>query len=138
MRRVGFIGLGRMGLPMAQNLAKAGYEVLTWNRTPKEAEGLVLVGSPKEAAGTGLVITMLADDAATDLLERRFTPPGFALRLGLKDVRLIHQAADTTHTPMPLAHLLLDRMLEGVARGIGEEDWAAVLKVVEGSAGIGG
>lgn len=53
------------------------------------------------------------------LLERRFTPPGFALRLGLKDVRLIHQAADTTHTPMPLAHLLLDRMLEGVARGMG-------------------
>ena len=47
MRRVGFIGLGRMGLPMAQNLARAGYEVLAWNRTPKEAEGLVLVGSPK-------------------------------------------------------------------------------------------
>ena len=71
MRRVGFIGLGRMGLPMAQNLARAGYEVLAWNRTPKEAEGLVLVGSPKEAAGTGLVITMLADDAATEAVLTR-------------------------------------------------------------------
>jgi len=61
------------------------------------------------------------------LLERRFTPPGFALRLGLKDVRLIHQAADTSHTPMPLAHLLLDRMLEGVARGMGEEGYSLIL-----------
>ncbi len=50
---------------MAKNLAKAGYEVLAWNRTPKEAEGLIPVESPKEAAGTGL-ITMLADDAATE------------------------------------------------------------------------
>lgn len=70
------------------------------------------------------------------LLERRFTPPGFALRLGLKDVRLIHQAADTTHTPMPLAHLLLDRMLEGVARGMGEEDWTAILKLAEAHGGL--
>jgi len=38
-----------MGLPMAQNLAKAGYEVLAWNRTPKEA------------AGAGVVVTVLAD-----------------------------------------------------------------------------
>lgn len=49
MGRVGFIGLGRMGLPMAQNLARAGYEVLAWNRTPKEA------------AGAGVVVTVLAD-----------------------------------------------------------------------------
>jgi len=274
-----------MGLPMAKNLAQAGYEVLAWNRTPKEAEGLTQVGSPKEAAGTGLVITMLADDAATEavlpeileglppgglhiamstlgvpysralwerhrqagrrylaapvfgrpeaaargelrivvagapadveearpllkalgvevyevgeaphlahavklggnfliasmlealaeayvlvekngvrreafyevvrgffrspvyeaygriLLERRFSPPGFKLRLGLKDVRLIHQAADTTHTPLPLGHLLLDRFLEGVARGMGEEDWTAILKLVEAEGGLHG
>jgi len=284
-KAVGFVGLGSMGLPMARNLARAGFQVLAWNRTPKEAEGLTQVGSPKEAAGTGLVITMLADDAATEavlpeileglppgglhiamstlgvpysrtlwerhrqagrrylaapvfgrpeaaargelrivvagapadveearpllkalgvevyevgeaphlahavklggnfliasmlealaeayvlvekngvrreafyqvvrgffrspvyeaygriLLERRFSPPGFKLRLGLKDARLIHQAADTTHTPLPLGHLLLDRFLEGVAWGMGEEDWTALLSVVEGSAGIGG
>jgi len=72
------------------------------------------------------------------LLERRFSPPGFKLRLGLKDVRLIHQAADTTQTPLPLGHLLLDRFLEGVARGMGEEDWAAVLRLAEAQAGLEG
>ena len=51
-------------------------------------------------------------------------------------MRLIHQAADTTHTPMPLAHLLLDRMLEGVARGMGEEDWTAILKLAEAHGGL--
>ncbi len=284
-RAVGFIGLGSMGLPMAQNLARAGFQVLAWNRTPKEAGGLTLVGSPKEAAEAGVVITMLADDAATEavlpgileglppgglhiamstlgvpyskalaerhrqagkrylaapvfgrpeaaargelrivvagapsdveearpllkalgqevyevgesphlahavklggnfliaamlealaeayvlvekngvrreafyevvrgffrspvyenygriLLERRFSPPGFRLRLGLKDTRLIHQAADTTHTPLPLGHLLLDRLLEGMARGMGEEDWTAILKLVEAKGGLNG
>lgn len=284
-KAVGFIGLGSMGLPMARNLARAGFQVLAWNRTPKEAEGLTLVGSPKEAAEAGVVITMLADDAATEavlpeileglppgglhiamstlgvpyakalaerhrqagrrylaapvfgrpeaalrgelrivvagapsdveeawpllqalgqevyrvgesphlahavklggnfliaamlealaeayvlvekngvrreafyemvrgffrspvyenygriLLERRFSPPGFRLRLGLKDARLIHQAADTTHTPLPLGHLLLDRLLEGMARGMGEEDWTAILKLVEAEGGLHG
>lgn len=283
MRRIGFVGLGRMGLPMAQNLARAGYEVLAWNRTPKEAEGLHRA-SLEEVAQTGLVFTMLADDRATEavlptlmrhlppggvhvamstlgvpysqslwtrhreagqvyvaapvfgrpdaaekaalrvvaagpgerlselkplllalgqevyevgeepplahavklggnfliaamlealaeayvlvekngvrredfyrvvagffrspvyenygriLLERRFAP-GFALKWGLKDVRLIAEAADTTHTPLPLGHLLLDRMLEGVARGLGEEDWTAVLRLVEAHAGVEG
>lgn len=281
--RIGFIGLGSMGLPMARNLAVKGYEVLAWNRTPKAATGLTPVESPKEAARAGVVITMLADDAATEavlpgileglpegglhiamstlgvpysrsleerhkragrrylaapvfgrpeaaargelrivvagdpgniaearpilealgqeiyavgespqlahavklggnfliasmlealseayvlverngvdrrafyevvrgffrspvyenygriLLERRFSPPGFKLRLGLKDVRLIHQAADITHTPLPLGHLLLDRFLEGVAREMGEEDWTAVLKIAEVHGGL--
>lgn len=51
--RIGFIGLGSMGLPMARNLAVKGYEVLAWNRTPKAATGLTPVESPKEAARAG-------------------------------------------------------------------------------------
>lgn len=285
LSRIGFIGLGSMGLLMARNLAAKGYQVLAWNRTPKTVEGLTLVESPREAAKAGVVITMLADDAATEavlpeileglpegglhiamstlgvpysralaerhraagrrylaapvfgrpeaaargelrivvagapedveearplllalgmevyevgeepqlahavklggnfliatmlealseayvlverngvdrrafyevvrgffrspvyenygriLLERRFNPPGFRLRLGLKDIRLIHQAADTTHTPLPLGHILLDRFLEGMARNMGDEDWTAVLKLVEAHGGFHG
>ena len=37
---VGFIGLGRMGLPMARNLMKAAHRVVVWDRTPTRAEAL--------------------------------------------------------------------------------------------------
>lgn len=67
---VGFVGLGNMGLPMAQNLLKAGYALHVFNRTAAKAEALLGQGatwapSPQAlASGTGLVISMLADDDA--------------------------------------------------------------------------
>ena len=39
--RVGFAGLGTMGAAMAANLARAGFELRVWNRTPGRAEALV-------------------------------------------------------------------------------------------------
>jgi len=70
--RVGFIGLGGMGLPMAENLLRAGHELLAYNRTRSRAEGLSGLGariaaSPREAAARAeVLITMLADDAAVE------------------------------------------------------------------------
>lgn len=66
---VGFIGLGRMGQAMAANLVAAGHQVRVWNRSPEKAKDLVAAGAtlahtPAEAARAGVVITMLADDAA--------------------------------------------------------------------------
>jgi len=63
---IGFCGLGRMGRPIAKNLAEAGFEVRAWNRTPGKApEGVVECANPREAAqGARIVVTMLADDAA--------------------------------------------------------------------------
>ena len=48
---VGFVGLGNMGWPMARNLAAAGHDVRTWNRTASKAEGLgaTVAGSPASA-----------------------------------------------------------------------------------------
>ncbi|MDE2149781.1 MAG: NAD(P)-dependent oxidoreductase [Gammaproteobacteria bacterium] len=285
---IGFIGLGGMGLPMAANLAKAGFAVRGYNRTPKSGlpAGLTAVASPAEAAAGGMVLTMVADDAAlravcdgpqglfaglpegglhlsmstispaasqalaaahagrgqgylaapvfgrpeaaaaarlwivaggpddaferakpvlqamsqgqfhisrtaesanvvklggnfliaavlealgevyalgrkaglapAELLaiyntalfkspiyenygklaaEQRFTPPGFRLRLGLKDLRLLLQAAEAAEAPMPLASLIHDHMLSGVARGMGELDWAALIQVIADNAG---
>jgi 3-hydroxyisobutyrate dehydrogenase len=43
--RVGFIGLGIMGGPMAENLLKAGFTVTVWNRTPSRMEPLVAAGA---------------------------------------------------------------------------------------------
>lgn len=68
--RIGFLGLGAMGLPMARNLARAGHEVVAWNRTPSRGDPLLAVGgrsaaSPAEVAGqVDLLLSMLADDAA--------------------------------------------------------------------------
>ena len=43
--RVGFIGLGIMGRPMARNLLKAGYEVVAYNRTRSRVQELVQEGA---------------------------------------------------------------------------------------------
>jgi 3-hydroxyisobutyrate dehydrogenase-like beta-hydroxyacid dehydrogenase len=70
--KVGFIGLGSMGLPMATNLLKAGHDLIVYNRTRSRAEGLAKqggrsAGSPREAAtGVEVLISMLADDAAVE------------------------------------------------------------------------
>ena len=67
MERIGFIGLGAMGKPMAHNLMKAGYPVNVLTRTRSKiedliAEGAVWCGTPKEIARkSDVVITMLPD-----------------------------------------------------------------------------
>lgn len=59
--KVGFVGLGLMGLPMAKNLVKAGFELYVYNRTVSKAKELVemgahLVNSPKEVGENAEVI----------------------------------------------------------------------------------
>jgi 3-hydroxyisobutyrate dehydrogenase-like beta-hydroxyacid dehydrogenase len=61
---VGFIGLGKMGIAMARNLAKARHRVRAWNRSRVDAQGLDLVKSAREAFQAEVVFTMLSDDAA--------------------------------------------------------------------------
>ena len=45
MAKIGFVGTGIMGNPMAINLLKAGHEVKVWNRTSSKVEGLVNAGA---------------------------------------------------------------------------------------------
>jgi 2-hydroxy-3-oxopropionate reductase len=65
--RVGFIGLGIMGMPMARNLMEAGYELTVHNRSPEKAEelgkeGAAVAATPREVAeNSDVVITMLPD-----------------------------------------------------------------------------
>jgi len=66
---IGFVGLGHMGSAMAKNLLEAGHTVTIWNRTASRASALEFLGArvaatPAEAARSGIVITMLADDTA--------------------------------------------------------------------------
>ncbi len=58
--KVGFIGLGNMGAPMAQNLARAGHEVVGYDLIAPCPEGIAATGSAADAArGRDVVITML-------------------------------------------------------------------------------
>jgi len=71
------------------------------------------------------------------IAEERFEPAGFKMLLGLKDVRLVLAAGEEAAVPMPLASLIRDHMLSGIARGMGEIDWAAIGRVVAEDAGLG-
>ena len=70
------------------------------------------------------------------IAQQRYEPPGFTLRLGAKDVRLIMAAADAANVPMPVASLLHDRFLTGLARGLGEKDWSSIALLAAESAGL--
>jgi 3-hydroxyisobutyrate dehydrogenase len=63
--RVAVLGTGIMGGPIARNVAKAGHQVVVWNRTPEKAraiEGAQAVTDPAEAVrGADVVLTMLTD-----------------------------------------------------------------------------
>jgi 2-hydroxy-3-oxopropionate reductase len=65
--RVGFVGLGLMGLPMARNLLRAGYALTVWNRTAAKAEPLLADGaqaaaSPADVARrSDVVVTIVTD-----------------------------------------------------------------------------
>jgi 3-hydroxyisobutyrate dehydrogenase-like beta-hydroxyacid dehydrogenase len=58
-----------------------------------------------------------------------FEPPGFALKLGAKDVRLVVDAAEANAVPMPVATLLRYRFVAALAEGRGDVDWAALARV---------
>ncbi|KAJ4916051.1 hypothetical protein Rs2_01601 [Raphanus sativus] len=71
---IGFLGMGIMGSPMAQNLIKAGCDVSVWNRTKSKCDPLIGLGakyksSPEEVTATcDLTFAMLADpESAIDV-----------------------------------------------------------------------
>src|SRR5215472_12243447 len=74
--RVGFIGLGHMGTPMARQLIKAGYDVTVWSRSAAHVDALVADGatraaSPADAIATGHLFSMLANE---DVVREVCTP----------------------------------------------------------------
>src|SRR5690554_2526799 len=72
MKRIGFIGLGTMGKPMATNLQKSGYPVTVYNRSSEKAKDLVEIGaefagSPAQVAqSSDVLFTMVSDDASIE------------------------------------------------------------------------
>ncbi|MGF6596579.1 3-hydroxyisobutyrate dehydrogenase-like beta-hydroxyacid dehydrogenase [Paraburkholderia sp. GAS448] len=69
------------------------------------------------------------------IAEQRYEPALFKARLGLKDVRLALAAADTVSTPLPVASVVRDSLLEAVAHGDGDKDFAVLGQVAARRAG---
>ena len=71
-KKIGFIGIGLMGLPMSKNIAKAGYNLKVFNRSKKKAEplkefGAYISNTLKDLVDdSDIVITMLTDDTAVE------------------------------------------------------------------------
>ena len=64
-QRIGWIGMGRMGYPMAERLIKAGHPVAIWNRTKSKAEPLAakggkVVDKPSELADVDVLFSIVA------------------------------------------------------------------------------
>ncbi|MGH9743886.1 MAG: NAD(P)-dependent oxidoreductase [Candidatus Acidiferrum sp.] len=70
------------------------------------------------------------------IVQGKHEPAGFALPLGLKDVRLVLQAAEAANVPMPIASVVRDRMITAMARGNQDKDWSVIGRVAAEDAGL--
>jgi 3-hydroxyisobutyrate dehydrogenase len=80
MQRVAFLGLGTMGAAMAANLARAGFPVVAWNRTPGRAPelqelGVTTAATPAEAASSAEIVVICVSDTP-DVEAVLFGPDG--------------------------------------------------------------
>ena len=65
-QKLGWIGMGRMGFPMAERLIKAGHDVSIWNRTRAKAEPLAakggkVVDKPVDLGGVDVLFSIVSD-----------------------------------------------------------------------------
>jgi 3-hydroxyisobutyrate dehydrogenase-like beta-hydroxyacid dehydrogenase len=70
------------------------------------------------------------------IVEGNYDKVGFALPLGLKDTRLVLQAAEAKSVPMPIASVIRDRFLTAMARGNSNKDWSALGLIAAEDAGL--
>lgn len=89
--RLGFVGLGAMGEPMALNLLRAGHDLMVWNRSPAKTESLARAGAKVSETIEGLfaacdvILLMLTDGAAIDAVLAR-TQDDFGQRVKGKTI----------------------------------------------------
>ena len=112
--RIGWAGLGNMGVPMMKTLARAGYEIVLFNRTAAKAEALgkeLQLSVAATPAGllkdTSFVISMLADDTA---LKEVYTGPGGILTgKPAKEIIAIDMSTVSPATTQQLAALCREK-----------------------------
>jgi 3-hydroxyisobutyrate dehydrogenase-like beta-hydroxyacid dehydrogenase len=151
------------GMSRAEPLFKAlGQQVFTWGDKPSaanlvklsanfliaamieclgEAMALVRKGGidPRryvEMLTTTLFAAPVYKTYGAIIADEKFTPAGFNMAMGFKDVRLALAAAEASRVPMPAASVVRDHFIAGLAQGQGELDWAALSRIIASNAGL--
>jgi 3-hydroxyisobutyrate dehydrogenase-like beta-hydroxyacid dehydrogenase len=70
------------------------------------------------------------------IADKTFSPAGFELKLGLKDVRLAAEAAADFDSPLPIASVIRDHFVSALAHGQEHLDWSSIALVSERNAGL--
>ena len=70
------------------------------------------------------------------IADEKYEPAGFKMALGFKDLRLALNAAESLQVPMPIASLVRDRFITGLARSEGDSDWAALARIAARDSGL--
>ena len=129
--KIGFIGLGNMGGPMARNLAAAGHEVVGFDVTAQSIEGVSLAASGGDAAdGADVVVTMLPNGqiltAVAAEIHPRMREGAVHLDCSTVDVETARNVAESA------ASHKLDALDAPVSGGIGGADAGTLTFMVGG------
>jgi 3-hydroxyisobutyrate dehydrogenase-like beta-hydroxyacid dehydrogenase len=129
--------------PSAANLVKlcGNFMILSVIETLGEALALADKGGVAKATLLEVLVGTLFDGPifrtyGAILREGRFRPAGFAAPLGLKDMRLVGEAAEARRVPMPLLGVLRDHLLQTIAREGEDFDWSGIAATIAGNAGL--
>jgi 3-hydroxyisobutyrate dehydrogenase-like beta-hydroxyacid dehydrogenase len=124
--------------PAIANLAKLVCNFMIAATIESLGEALTLAGRsglPQRQALELLTETLfnvpLVKSYGELIAAERFSPAGFRLPLGLKDIRLALAAGEEARVALPLASLIRDHMLTALARGQEDLDWSSFVKVLQ-------
>ena len=131
--------------PSQANLVKlcGNFAILAAIETMGEAMALAQKGGVSKAVlhevltGT-LFGSPIYQNYGKILVEERYTPAGFKAPLGLKDMRLAGESAETYRVPMPLLSLLRDHLVQTIAAEGEEIDWSGIGRTISRNAGLAG
>jgi 3-hydroxyisobutyrate dehydrogenase-like beta-hydroxyacid dehydrogenase len=140
--------MGQKLLVIGEQQSKANVVKLTGNfliATVLESLGEALAFARKSGVDAGALMEFLTSTLFNApvyktygalIVEGKHDQVGFALPLGLKDVRLVQQAADAQSVPMPIASVLHDRFVTAMARGHERSDWSVIGQIAAEDAGL--
>ena len=129
--------------PGAANVVKLSGNFLIASAMESMAEAFALCeknGIPR-ASAAGLFSSTLFScpiyrNYGDAIAAERYSPAGFRLALGAKDMRLVLGAASESGVPMPAASLVHDRLLASAGRGRSDLDWSGLALAVSEDAGL--
>ena len=125
------------------NVVKLAGNFMIFSAIETLAEAFVLVRKagvePErflEIINGGLFKSPIYQNYGTIIAEERYEPAGFKLRLGLKDVSLVLEAAGDVGVTVPIADLVRNQFIAAIERGLGEIDWAGLGRLNAEKAGL--